>query len=50
MSLDELVELFNIEKCSKSGAKFDYEKGKYFNHYIYKEIGCRIGKNCTSKT
>lgn len=32
MSIDELVQLFSIEKCSKSGAKFDYEKGKWFNH------------------
>lgn len=32
MSLDELIEEFSLEKCSKSGAKFDYEKGKWFNH------------------
>lgn len=32
MSMDELVQLFSLEKCSKSGAKFDYEKGKWFNH------------------
>ncbi len=32
MSLDELVQLFKLEKCSKSGAKFDFEKGKWFNH------------------
>ena len=32
MSLKELVSLFNLEKCSKSGAKFDYEKGTWFNH------------------
>lgn len=32
MSMDELIQLFSIEKCSKSGAKFDYEKGKWFNH------------------
>lgn len=32
MSMDELIELFSLEKCSKSGAKFDYEKGKWFNH------------------
>jgi len=32
MSLDEMVQLFHLEKCSKSGAKFDYEKGKWFNH------------------
>ncbi|MBK5719599.1 glutamate--tRNA ligase [Dysgonomonas sp. Marseille-P4677] len=32
MSKDELIQLFSLEKCSKSGAKFDYEKGKWFNH------------------
>jgi len=37
MSMDELVRLFSLEKCSKSGAKFDYEKAKWFNHqYIQK--------------
>lgn len=32
MSIDELTKLFSLERCSKSGAKFDYEKGKWFNH------------------
>lgn len=32
MSMDELIQLFSIERCSKSGAKFDFEKGKWFNH------------------
>ena len=32
MTMDEMVQLFHLEKCSKSGAKFDYEKGKWFNH------------------
>ncbi|MFV0330479.1 MAG: glutamate--tRNA ligase [Dysgonomonas sp.] len=32
MTLPELIDLFSLEKCSKSGAKFDYEKGKWFNH------------------
>lgn len=31
MSLDELVKLFDITKCSKAGAKFDYVKGLWFN-------------------
>ncbi len=30
--MDELIGMFSLEKCSKSGAKFDYEKGKWFNH------------------
>lgn len=31
MSLDEMVKLFDITKCSKAGAKFDYVKGMWFN-------------------
>lgn len=32
MTMDELIRDFSFEHCSKSGAKFDYEKGKWFNH------------------
>ena len=32
MSMDELVQLFDLHRCSKSGAKFDYKKGLWFNH------------------
>ena len=32
MRMDELITLFDLNRCSKSGAKFDYEKGKWFNH------------------
>ena len=31
-SLDELVNTFDISRCSKAGAKFDYKKGIWFNH------------------
>ena len=31
-SMDELVAQFSLDRVSKSGAKFDYEKGKWFNH------------------
>lgn len=31
-SMDELICQFSLERVSKSGAKFDYEKGKWFNH------------------
>ena len=31
-SLDELCQLFDITKCSKAGAKFDYKKCIWFNH------------------
>jgi len=37
-SMDELIKLFDISKCSKSGAKFDYQKGIWFNHeYILRK-------------
>ena len=32
MSIDELTERFSFDRCSRSGAKFDFEKGKWFNH------------------
>lgn len=32
MTVDELIERFNFDRCSRAGAKFDYEKGKWFNH------------------
>lgn len=38
MNMDELISLFSLEHCSKSGAKFDYEKGKWFNHKYLQEI------------
>lgn len=31
-TLDELVRQFNITKCSKAGARFDFKKGIWFNH------------------
>lgn len=31
-SLNELIEKFSIDRISKSGAKFDFEKAKWFNH------------------
>ena len=32
ISIDEMIRLFSFERCSKSGAKFDFEKAKWFNH------------------
>ena len=32
MSMDDLIAKFSFEHCSKSGAKFDYKKGIWFNH------------------
>ena len=37
LSMEELIEQFDLSKCSKSGAKFDYVKGQWFNReYILK--------------
>ena len=42
-TLDELVPLFDITKCSKAGAKFAYEKAVWFNHeYILKKSAAEI--------
>lgn len=44
-TLDELVAKFSIERVHKGGAKFDYEKAKWFNHqYIQKLPGMAIVK------
>ena len=32
MSMDELISKFSLAHCSKAGAKFAFEKGKWFNH------------------
>ncbi len=32
MSMEEMIQLFDLSKCSKNGAKFDYVKGMWFNH------------------
>ena len=38
MSMDELIAKFDLKHCSRSGAKFDYEKGRWFNHeYLQKK-------------
>ena len=45
-TLDELVPLFDITKCSKAGAKFAYEKGIWFNHeYILKKSAEEIAEH-----
>ena len=32
MDIDTLIRDFSFAHCSKAGAKFDFEKGKWFNH------------------
>ncbi|WP_092459404.1 glutamate--tRNA ligase [Thermoflavifilum thermophilum] len=37
-TLDELVTRFSIERIHKSGARFDFEKAKWFNHEWIKRL------------
>ena len=37
-SLDELIQKFSIERVHKAGAKFDFEKAKWFNHEWIKKM------------
>ena len=37
-SLDELVNLFDLERVHKSGAKFDPEKTNWFQHHYLQEV------------
>ncbi len=35
-TVEELIQVFSLEKIGKSGARFDFEKAKWFNHqYIH---------------
>ena len=44
-SLDELVAAFDITRCSKAGAKFDFQKGVWFNHeYILRKSDAEIAR------
>ena len=38
MNMDELISRFSLDHCSKSGAKFAFEKGKWFNHEYLQAI------------
>lgn len=41
-SLDELIQSFSLERISKSGAKFDLEKAKWFNHQYLQKTSNKI--------
>ncbi len=41
-TLDELVEAFSLEKVSKSGAKFDADKAKWFNNRYLQSMDNQI--------
>ena len=38
MTMQELIDKFSIEHCSRAGAKFAYEKGRWFNHEYLQAI------------
>lgn len=43
MSMDELIKKFDLSKCSKAGARFDYKKMVWFNHeYILQKSDSEI--------
>lgn len=45
MTTEEMIDCFQLDKCSKSGARFDYEKGLWFNHhYIMAEDNNTLAK------
>jgi len=53
-SMDELIKQFSIDKVGKSGAKFDPEKARWFNHYYIQkqsieELGNSFKKILESK-
>lgn len=37
-SMDELTKAFTLDRCSKSGARFDFEKAKWFNHQYIQDL------------
>ena len=37
-SIEELLQVFNMNRVHKGGAKFDYEKAKWFNHEWIKRL------------
>jgi glutamyl-tRNA synthetase len=42
-TLEELIEKFSLERVSKSGAKFDPEKNKWFNHqYLQAQLNDKL--------
>ena len=43
MSMDELIQKFSFDHCSRSGAKFAFDKGRWFNHeYIQSTPDCEL--------
>lgn len=50
LSMDELIEQFDLEKVHKGGAKFDPEKAKWFNqHYLRMRPATELGAQLHEK-
>ncbi len=50
-TLNELVEAFNLEKVSKSGAKFNLEKAHWFNHqYLQRQSDADLAQGLKKRT
>jgi glutamyl-tRNA synthetase len=46
MTMQELIDQFHLEHCTKSGARFDYKKSIWFNHeYIILKTSQEIAKD-----
>jgi glutamyl-tRNA synthetase len=44
-SMEELIKTFSLERVNKSGAKFDFEKAKWFNHnYIQEKNNAELAR------
>ncbi len=62
MSMDELIKKFSFEHCSRAGAKFAFDKGRWFNHeylqrvpdtelvWLFKPVLSEHGVNATDFT
>lgn len=41
-SLDELIGAFSFARCSRGGARFDFEKAKWFNHQYVQRVAPEV--------
>ena len=47
MTMEEMIRLFDINRCSKAGAKFDYKKLIWFNHeYVLMKSDVEVAHLC----
>lgn len=49
-TLAELIALFSIERISKAGAKFDFEKAKWYNHEWIKQSSAKSLQSAVSNS